>query len=348
MKENKPLSNEEIASFCGQTAMLFQAAIPPVESMHILLSDTKSSPGRALIQKILDVCQTGEPFWKALENTGVFPVYVIKTLALGEESGNLDVCMLRLAAYYEKEDSVADSIKSAITYPLLMIVMMAVVIFILISRVMPIFEQVYVELGSELTGFSASLLRLGNNLNRYSVVFLALAVLLLLCYFVLTKTRGGKNFLLRFLTVFPLTRSFYESVACERFANGMAIALSSGMDTFASLDMISALVGSRSMQNKISQCKEAILKGDNFSEALVSSGIFNNLYSQMIGIGFRSGNIDTVLYKIAEDCEKETDRKIQSIISVLEPTLVIILSLIVGMILLSVILPLMGIMTSIG
>ena len=190
MKEQKLLSNEEIASFCSQAAMLFQAGIPPVESMGIMLSDTKSASGKALIKSILEVCQTGEPFWKALESTGVFPDYVIHMLTLGEESGNLDVCMSSLANYYEKEDNIASGIKSAITYPFIMIAMMAVIIFVLISKVMPIFNQVFIELGSEMNGFSASLLKLGSNLNRYSVVFLALVALLILVYLFSTRTQS--------------------------------------------------------------------------------------------------------------------------------------------------------------
>ena len=102
------------------------------------------------------------------------------------------------------------------------------------------------------------------------------------------------------------------------------------------------------MQKKIEACKESLQQGSDFPEALASSAIFNNLHSQMVAVGFKSGNIDSVLRKIADSYEKETDRRIQSIISVLEPTLVIILSVIVGLILLSVILPLMGIMASIG
>ena len=348
MKDRKLLSNEEIASFCNQAAMLFQAGIPPVESINIMLEDVKSSGGKELLTQILEVCSQGEPFYRALESTGVFPDYVINMLALGEESGNLDVCMLSLAAYYEKEQNISDSIKGAVTYPFIMIAMMVVVIFVLISKVMPIFQQVFIELGSEMTGFSASLLKLGSSLNRYSVVFLVIICVLGALYLFATKTASGKRSFTRFLTVFPLTKRFYESVACERFASGMALTLSSGMDTFSGLDMVSSLVGNKKMQEKIELCRQSLEKGDNFAEALSSSGIFNHLHSQMVGVGFKSGNIDIVLKKIADSYEKETDRRIQSIVSVLEPTLVIILSVIVGLILLSVILPLMGIMASIG
>lgn len=348
MKDKRQLSNAEIASFCSQVAMLFQAGIAPIEGINIMLSDIKDSSARELLVQIRDICRQGESFAKALADTEMFPDYVLNTIALGEESGNLDDCMVSLAAYYEKEENIAESIKSAISYPFIMIVMMLAVIFVLISKVMPIFNQVFIELGSEMTGFAASLLQLGNTLNSYSIVLLIIICLLFALYLFATKTRIGKRYSSSFWAVFPLTKSFYESVACQRFASGMAITLNSGMDTFSSLDMVSNLVGNKFMQEKIASCKKAIQKGSNFAEALVCSGIFNNLYSQMIAVGFRSGNIDTVLSKIADNYEKETDKRIQSIISILEPTLVIILSIIVGLILLSVILPLIGIMTSIG
>ncbi|MGN0402006.1 MAG: type II secretion system F family protein [Acetatifactor sp.] len=348
MREQKILSNEEIASFCNQAAMLFQAGIPPVEGVTIMLSDAKTSGARELLKSILDVCRKGQPFYKALASTNVFPDYVINMLMLGEESGNLDVCMQSLANYYEKEQNISDSIKGAISYPFVMIAMMMVVIFVLISKVMPIFHQVFVELGSEMTGFSASLLRLGNTLNRYSALIVILLAVAALIWLLATRTLTGKRITSSFLNAFPLTRSFYDSVACERFASGMALTLKSGMDTFEALDMVSQLVGHRKMQEKIEVCKESLHNGSNFAEALASSGIFNNLHSQMVSVGFKSGNIDSVLSKIAQNYERETDKRIQSIISVLEPTLVIILSVIVGLILLSVILPLMGIMASIG
>ncbi len=345
--QNK-LSNAELASFCNQTALLFQAGITPFDSMNILLSNIKSESGKVLLRNILDVCRQGEPFHQALAATEVFPDYVLRTIKLGEESGNLDVCMISLANYYEKQENISASIKNAVTYPILMIVMMLIVIFVLISKVMPVFNQVFIELGSEMTGFAASLLKLGENLNRYSLILLLVLLGLFLLYLLATKTTYGKQLMNRFLHRFPLTSAFYESIACQRFASGMALCLHSGMDTHTSLDMVSQLVDSPPMQEKIEACKKALTIGFNLSEALTLSAIFNHLYTQMVTVGFKSGKVDVILSKIADNYEKNTDKKIQNLISILEPTLVIILSLIVGLILLSVILPLMGIMASIG
>ena len=348
MKNQKLLTNSEIASFCGQTAMILRAGITPAEGMNILLSDTKDAKGREIIAQILKICRQGETFHHALRECGVFPEYVLHMVDLGEESGNLDDVMQALATYYEHEEQVADSIRGAVRYPFIMIGMMLLVIFVLLTKVLPIFNQVYIQLGSEMTGISSSLLSLGQSLNHYSLVILIVIIVCFIIYFLAFKTRKGKQLSTKFLSVFPLTKGFYEKVAAGRFANGLSMTLSSGLDTYNSLDLVAALVEHKKMHEKITACKNLIREGDNLSEALCKSNIFTNLYSRMVAVGFRTGSIDTVMKKISENYEKETDKKLQSIISILEPTLVIILSLIVGLILLSVILPLMGIMSSIG
>lgn len=347
MGQNR-LSNQEIASFCGQTAMLFQAGITPAESMSIMLSDSKADTAKELLSTIRDICRRGDSFAKALRETGVFPEYVLHMIALGEESGNLDDVMQSLADYYEREQSIAEGVRNAVRYPFIMIAVMMLVIFVLLGKVMPIFNQVFIQLGSEMTGISATLLHLGNALNRYSILVIAILLALVVLYFLATKTKSGRKVSKRILSSFPLTRGFYQKLAAGRFANGMALTISSGMDTFSSLDMVSEIVEHKGMQAKIAECKKALKAGANFSEALSGSGIFSNLYARMISVGFKTGSIDTVMQKIADNYDRETEKKLHSIISILEPTLVIILSIIVGLILLSVIFPLMGIMSSIG
>ncbi len=344
----KQLSQAEIASFFSQAAMLFHAGITPTESMTIMLQDTSSSEGKTLLSSILATCRSGNSFAHALENTNAFPDYVIHMVHLGEESGNLDVVTQSLSDYYEREESIFHSIRSAVSYPLIMIAMMILVIYVLITKVLPIFNQVFVQLGSELTGFSRTLLGLGNSLSNYSIILITVIVVIALCYLLALKTKKGRKVANMFLCQFPLTKKFNEKVAAGKFASSISLALSSGMDTFTSLDLVSKLVDHKGTTKKIEKCKADIKSGSNFSEALSASGIFTNAYSRMVSVGFRSGQVDSTLKKIAGLYQKETNRKIHAMISVIEPTLVIILSLIVGMILLSVILPLMGIMSNMG
>ena len=348
MRVKKALTNSEISSFCSQTALILKAGITPADGMNILLQDTKDSVGKAIIGEILATCQQGESFYTAIQQTQVFPPYVLHMINLGEESGNLDNVMESLSNYYEREEAIAESIKNAVSYPFLMIGMMLLVIIVLISKVLPIFNQVFIQLGSEMNGFSHSLLVVGSKINQYSFAIIIFLILCAILYFLIFKTSKGKKMASQFFSSFFVTKPFYDKIASGRFASGMALTLGSGLDTYNSLDLVYDLVDNTLMQEKISACRRAIETGSNFSDALLQAEIFSNLYSQMVAIGFKTGSIDIVMQKIAINYEKETDRKIHSIISILEPSLVIFLSIIVGMILLSVILPLMGIMSSIG
>lgn len=348
MKKNRLLSDAEIASFCRQTAMIIKAGITPAEGMEILKHDTLNQEGKELLEQISLSCKRGNPFFQALSDTGLFPDYVIRLLALGEESGNTDNVLISLAEYYEREEDIAESIRSAVTYPLIMISMMFFVILVLIVKVLPIFQQVFVQLGTQMSPLALSLLSLGNTLSRYSLVITLIFFLLIAAAFALYKVPAWRAKLTRFLTRFPLTSSFYEKVAASRFASGMYLAFSSGMDTYKSIDMIAEIVENDNMYVKIESCKKALEKDSDLPEALAESKIFSNLYSRMVSVGFRSGSIDLVMKQIADNYDEEARKQLNHIISIIEPTLVIILSLIVGLILMSVLLPLMGIMSSIG
>lgn len=348
MKKQQLLSNSEIAAFCRQTAMIIHAGITPAEGMDILIQDTISKDGKELLQKIGNACKRGEHFHQAIASTGLFPDYVIKLVTLGEESGNLDDVLLSLAQYYEREDAIADSVKTAVTYPLIMIAMMFLVIIVLVVRVLPIFKQVFIQLGTEMSPLATSMLNIGNLLSKYSVIITVLLFVIVAACLITYKTSSGRRKITRFLTRFPLTRNFYEKIAAGRFASGMYMVVSSGMDTYQGLDLISEIVENDNMKQKIALCKQEMAQQANLPEALAKAEIFSNLHARMVAIGFRSGSIDTVMKQIAQNYEDETDKQIHRIISVIEPTLVIILSLVVGIILLSVLLPLMGIMSSIG
>ena len=342
------LSNYEISSFCRQMALLIKAGISPAEGIEILLQDTHDASAQKLLSSISQVLHSGEKFHIALEMSGAFPDYMIHMVTIGEESGSLDTVMNSLSDYYEREENISSSIKSAVSYPLIMVFMMLVVVIVLITKVLPIFEQVFAQLGTNMSGFSQSLLNLGNILNRYSIILVVLLVIIASLFIFFSSTRKGKDLFKACLGKLRITKKLMQDLESARFASGMVLTLSSGMDTYEGLSLVHTLVESAEMKSKVESCRDMLMEGDSFPEALEKANIFSSFYSQMVSVGFKSGSMDSAMQQIAERFEKETERKIYSLIAILEPTLVIILSIIVGMILLSVILPLMGIMTTIG
>ena len=348
MKKEQQLSNIEIASFCEQMAMVMKSGITPKDGLSILLNDTKDEDTREILQKLHKSSVLGETFTSSVRSCGAFPDYVVNMIAIGEETGRLDDVMQSISDYYEHEQNISDSIRSAITYPFIMIVMMLIIITVIITKVLPLFNQVFIQLGTEMDGFSGSLLAIGESIGSYSFIFFAILFLLIAGFIYVTKTTSGKKILSGIISAIGPLKTFYDSIAYGRFASGMSLMLSSGMGIYQSLEMVGHLVDNSDIEAKIKRCYDHIMQGAGFSEALQKEHFFSTLHTRMIELGVKTGNLDSVLNKIALIYEENTDRKIRNFISILEPTLVISLSLVVGLILLSVILPLLSIMTSIG
>ncbi|MEZ3486557.1 MAG: type II secretion system F family protein [Lachnospiraceae bacterium] len=341
-----PLSNMEVSSFCSQMSMILKSGISTMEGISLMLEEAADPEEEKLLKLMDETLQSTGSFHEALSATEAFPDYMLHMVKIGEYTGKLDEVMGALSSHYEREASIAQSIKNAVTYPLIMVFMMLLVILVLVTRVMPIFNQVFRQLGSEMTGFSKAILNFGVAINRYSVVLIVLIGVLAVLILYFAKTRSGRAAFASFTSHFAWTKSFSEKLAACRFASGMALTLSSGMSPEESLNLVSALISNEGFTGRLDACRESLDQGEELSKSLLGAGVFSGIYARMTSIGSKTGALDEVMQEIADRYQEEIDQKFTSMIATLEPTLVIVLSLVVGMILLSVMLPLMGIMSS--
>ena len=332
----KPLSNNELSMFCGQMSMILHSGISSTEGLSLMAEDSPEQ-GKELLESLIS----------NMEETGI-PEYMCNMIQIGEESGRLDEVMSALSEHYEQQETISRSIKNAITYPFIMITMMLAVILVLIVKVMPVFNQVYEQLGTGLTGVSKNILNLGILMNRYAFVLVLLAGVLAGCFLYFTFTEKGRNQFFRFSSKLPFTQKFSEKIAVSRFASGMYLALESGLDTDESLEMAARLADHPVLEEKIAKTRALLEEGQGFSEAISESQIFDSLSTRMISIGCKTGAVDMVMKQISLQYSEDINERIFQLISKLEPTLVAVLSIIVGLILLSVMLPLMGIMSGMG
>ena len=342
----KAFSSIELASFCGQVALILKSGISALEGLNIMLEDTFSPEEEPVLMALIENMQETGSLYLALEETKLFPSYMIHMVQIGEETGTLDEVMASLQTHYEREDAVSRSIRSAVTYPMLMTGMMVAVIIVLLVKVMPIFNQVFVQLGSEMTGFSRVLMNMGTAINRYSIVFTALLILAAALILYGTRTRSGRNMCRGLGYKFGFSKAVYEELASCRFASGMALTLSSGLNPERSMELVNALNDDPLFRKKLNACQQQMNEGKDLTDALFASGIFTGMYARMASIGAKTGSMDQVMDTIASLYQDNIDNRMNNILATLEPTLVILLSLIVGVILLSVMLPLMGIMSS--
>lgn len=345
MNTSKPLSNIELSAFCSQMAMLLKAGISSMEGITIMLEDSDSPQEKELLTLIhTTLLQTGS-LHEALQSADAFPKHLLHMVQLGEMSGRLDDVMERLSLFYDREDAIQRSIRHAVTYPFIMIGMMILIVAVLLVKVLPIFNQVFEQMGQQMEGVSRVLLNLGGVIGRYSYIFIGLFAVCVFLFFYLTRSAKGRENLYKTACRIPFASSICEHLALSRFTQALALTLKSGLTAEECLQTSSQLVNHTDIMKKTDECIALMAQGEELSSCLINSHLFHGVYGRMIVIASRSGSLEDALERISDQYQEEADQKIQHTISLLEPTLVAILSVIVGMILLSVMLPLMGLMS---
>ena len=337
----RPLAPAETAAFCSQLAMILKAGITLEEGIGVLLEDADDEPTRRILRVLGEHIELREPLCAAMEAAGCFPRYVMRMSEIGERSGRLDQVMESLAAFYEGQDAIAHSLRSAVAYPLVMVFMMLLVVGVLAVKVLPVFNEVFIQLGGRMSGLSRGIMAAGLGVARNAPLLLALlraagAALLVLC-----RRRGG-------LAGLFMTKRLSATVSSSRFASAMSLMLASGLDAGQALDLCAGLMESADARRRVADCKARVEGGASFAEAVSGAGLFPAAYARMVAVGFRTGSADVVLGRLAERLQEEADGRLSRMVSILEPTLVAALAVVVGVILLSVMAPLMGVMASIG
>lgn len=189
----KTLSNTELTTFCSQFSLILRSGISSLEGLSIMLEDTPEGDGTVLLKGMIATMEETGSLYEALITSKVFPPYLCSMVEIGEQSGRLDDVMASLSEHYHREEEMARNIKSAVTYPLVMLGMMMVVIFVLIVKVLPVFNEVFRQLGTGLTGISGTILSLGNTISRYAALLVILAVLLATVFLYFAFTAKGRH-----------------------------------------------------------------------------------------------------------------------------------------------------------
>ncbi len=340
-KKPVPLSNAETASFCAQMAMILKSGISSLEGITIMMENAGELHEKKALSQICNTMLATGNLHQSLTDAGIFPDYMLNMVQIGEQTGKLDDVMDALSDYYQKEADLMQTVRHAVFYPLLMGAMMLLVIFLLLTKVMPVFHQVFKQLGSEMTGISGVLLQAGMFFNRHALLLLVILAVFALLPFLLSKTSAGAKALQLATRKLAFTRELADAISAFRFSNGMALTLSAGMTPEEALKQTIALTDSEPFQRRLESCYLAVSEGGDLCQSLLEKGIFTGLSARMAVIGSRTGVLDEVMHTIAKQYETDIDARFAGIISKIEPTIVIVLSLLVGAILLSVMLPLL-------
>ena len=193
MRQKNKLTNEELFHFCEQFSILLHSGISCAEGLELMLDDSRTQRGKDFFQLLLTDFEQNGSFSQTLKNSGYFPESMISYIDIGEETGCLDEVLKSLSEHYDQEIEISENIRSAITYPLIMLAMMGTVIIILLVKVLPVFQQVFRQMGLEMNHFSNGLLNAGNVISRYSAVLLIL-ILIITAWIMLSHWKWHRSF----------------------------------------------------------------------------------------------------------------------------------------------------------
>ncbi len=301
----------------------------------------KSSPRCSLPWKKPEVLHRQ---WKLPEDSPHSSVSYIKT---GEETGCLDEILNSLTLHYEQEQEVSEQIRSAVTYPLIMLGMMGIVIVVLLVKVLPVFQQVFQQMGMEMNTLSLGLLKAGVSSN-YSGIFLISVVLLVGLILFLSLSEKGHIYLRNAAYHLPVFCDIPLAADYGRLAQGLSLGLKSGLTPDTSLELSAEMVSHPLILKRLEETGHLLEEGTPFYQALTDSKLFTGMEGRLISVGFQSGSADEALNQLSVKYREKAVDLISEAISIVEPTIVIILSLLVGLVLLSVMMPLLGILSDIA
>jgi type IV pilus assembly protein PilC len=342
------LKSIELSIFCYQMSLVFKSGIPLVEGMPLVTDEMTDPRLVAALKAIHAEVERGQLFHLAMSRHPIFPQYMVRMIRIGETTGTLDDVMDHLSVYYDKDDKLGRRIRTAVTYPVILIALMTAIILLLFIKILPMFDTILRSVGGEMPGVTRALMDISAFLSAYGLWVLLVVAALAALPFVLRAIPAGRMFLDANKLRLPFVKSLYQKIYTARFSLGMSLMLKSGVGSEDALELIRDVVGNVVVAGRIERCRKSLKEGMDSTEAFTSIGIFPKLFVRMLNIGFRTGGLDSIMAKLSEIYDSEVDGALSKLTSAIEPTLVIVLSLVVGVILLTVMLPLISIMSSIG
>lgn len=346
-QQNWKLTAEELSGFCAQLAMMLNSGMAIYEGMEILAQTHKGSANEGAYAALSQAVNETGSLYEAMKKTGCCPGYMMEMTGIGERTGNLEKVMNGLSDYYGREGRIRRAVVSAVAYPLVLGVMMLLILLIMIVKVLPVFRRVLGNFGVEMTASGNTMMQLGVTIGWVMLAFVALVVIaVLICC--LSLRFGKRDKVMAFLRkVFPPLNKIGLRLASARVASVLSMMIASGYPLDEALELVPGVLDDNVAREKIAGVRARVAQDVSFADALVETGLFDEFYSGLIRMGCSVGCADVVMGKVAAEYEKRVEDGISSLVSIIEPSLVAILSIVIGAVLLSVMLPMAGIISSI-
>jgi type IV pilus assembly protein PilC len=340
LRLRKKVSQAEIAIFTRQFSIMLDAGLPLVQSLEAISSQHQNLHFRSVLEQIRNDVEAGSTLSAAMaKHPKTFDTLFTSMIAAGEAGGILDTILQRLSIFIEKIVKLKRALRSAMIYPATIVTVAVVVVGIILWKVIPVFRTLFEGFGVQLPLLTRLVITMSAIVERYAifvVILVAIAIFGLRSFY---KTEGGRLTIDGFILKVPILGIVFRKIAIARFTRTLATLITGGVPILEGLEITAKTSGNAVLENVIYQIRKRIEEGGTMTEPMRQSGFFPAMVTQMISVGESTGEMDTMLVKVADYYEDEVDVTVANLLTILEPALMIFLGVVIGGIVISMYLP---------
>lgn len=336
---------KELAVFSRQLSVLIDAELPLIQSLTILAEQTKNKYFKKVITSVREDVEAGSTLNQAMKKfPKAFDDLYCNLIASGEQSGSLDIMLRRLAEFSEKVARLRSKVKQAMIYPSAIVAFAILVAIFLLWKVIPVFASIFIELGAELPLLTRFVVGLSKFVENF-ILFIFLGIIaLIFLYRYIRKTERGRWATDRAYLKIPLIGKLLAKVSISRITRTLSTLVSGGVPMLESLRITSTTAGNVIIESAIFESRRLVAEGKSLTDAFKESGHFPFMMTQMVSVGEATGTLDEMLTKLADFYDEEVDASVTSLLSILEPVLLIFVGGMVGSLVISMYLPIFSLM----
>jgi len=343
------ISSKDIAIFTRQFSVMIDAGLPLVQCLEILGQQQDNKAFQKVILQVRQDVEGGLSLAESLrKHPQAFDDLYVNMVAAGEAGGILDTILQRLAAYIEKNVKLKAQVRSALIYPVAVIVIAVIVVYIILWKVIPVFATLFEGLGASLPFLTQVIVNLSRFIGNFWWLILIVVAGTIFGIHQYYQTEGGRYQLDKILLKLPAIGILLRKIAVARFCRTLGTLLSSGVAILESLDITARTSGNAVIEEAILMVRKEVEEGKSLADPLSRTEQFPPMVCQMIGVGEQTGAMDTMLTKIADFYEDEVDAAVEGMMSLLEPIIISFLGVVIGTIVVAMYLPMFSLISQIG
>ncbi len=336
----KKVSPKDIVIFTRQLSTMIDAGLPLVQGLEILASQQDNKTLKKILLDTKSDVEGGSTFADALKkHPKQFDRLFCNMIAAGEMGGILDDVLKRLADYMEKALRLKRKVKGALTYPIIVLAISALVIGVILIFVIPVFEQMFADFGGSLPLPTQMVVNLSNFVKSYSLVMIGVSVVMVFLFKKYYKTEKGRRVVDRLILKSPVFGPLLKKVAVSKLTRTLGTLINSGVPILESLNVAAGTAGNKMVEEAIYHVRSSISEGRTIAQPLGESGIFPAMVVQMVSVGETTGALDQMLNKIADFYDEEVETAVDALTSMIEPFMIVFLGGTVGSIIVAMYLP---------